>query len=223
MGTVGGGVNIVKNGLILYLDAANTKSYVSGSTTWNDISRGGNNGTLVNGPTFSGSNSGSIVFDGANDFLNLGVNTSLITPTVFSIGMWFNANNISLEQIFWGTAPPYTAGFVVGLYNSKFFFQGWNSNGIVGPGAILSSNTWYYMLYIYNSGASSFYLNGTLYSSVGGSTIFTTPTVSVQVGRYAGGGGNFGGRISSITYYNRALTQQEVLQNYNATKTRFNL
>ena len=54
---------IVTDGLVLCLDAANTKSYVSGSTTWNDISRSGFSGTLINGPTFNGNNGGSIVFD----------------------------------------------------------------------------------------------------------------------------------------------------------------
>jgi hypothetical protein len=58
---------IVTDGLVLYLDAANTKSYVSGSTVWNDLSRSGYNGTLTNGPTFNISNGGSISFDGVDD------------------------------------------------------------------------------------------------------------------------------------------------------------
>ena len=53
MSTLSGGPNVIVDGLVLWLDAANSKSYISGSTTWNDISRGSNNGTLVNGPTFS--------------------------------------------------------------------------------------------------------------------------------------------------------------------------
>jgi hypothetical protein len=65
---------IITEGLVLYLDAANTRSYVSGSTTWNDISRSGNNGTLINGPTFNSGNGGSIVFDGVNDYVALGNN-----------------------------------------------------------------------------------------------------------------------------------------------------
>ena len=57
------GPNLVTNGLVLALDAGNTKSYQSGSTTWFDKSRNGNNGTLTNGPTFSSANGGSIVFE----------------------------------------------------------------------------------------------------------------------------------------------------------------
>ena len=76
--------NTVTDGLVLYLDAANVKSYASGSTSWNDLV-GTNNGTLVNGPTFSRANGGSIVFDGTNDttnfgnILNIGLNSLTIS------------------------------------------------------------------------------------------------------------------------------------------------
>ena len=63
---------IVTDGLVLYLDAANNRSYPGSGTTWTDLSRGGNNGTLTNGPTFNGANGGSIVFDGTNDFIDCG-------------------------------------------------------------------------------------------------------------------------------------------------------
>ena len=60
---------IITDGLVLYLDAANPYSYVSGSTVWNDISRTMTSGSLINGPTFSSANNGSIVFDGVNDYV----------------------------------------------------------------------------------------------------------------------------------------------------------
>jgi hypothetical protein len=59
-----GGPDIITDGLVLYLDAANTKSYIGSGTTWKDLSRNSNDGTLTNGPTFDSGNSGSIVFDG---------------------------------------------------------------------------------------------------------------------------------------------------------------
>ena len=68
---------VVTEGLVLYLDAANTKSYVSGSTTWSDLSRSRNNGTLVNGPTFNSSNGGFIRCDGTNDYIEVLDNNSL--------------------------------------------------------------------------------------------------------------------------------------------------
>ena len=72
MSTLNGGPgNIVTNGLVLYLDAANYQSYISGSTTWYDLSGNNNSGSLVNGPTYSSTNAGSIVFDGTNDYVGL--------------------------------------------------------------------------------------------------------------------------------------------------------
>ena len=67
MATIGGS-NIVTNGLVLALDAANRRSYISGSFVWNDISGNRNSGSLINGPTFDSANGGSIVFDGTNDY-----------------------------------------------------------------------------------------------------------------------------------------------------------
>ena len=87
---------VVTDGLVLYLDAANPKSYVSGSTTWGDLSRGGNNGTLVNGPTFDGGNGGSIVFDGVNDYGTVPTNPLLIT-TEFTKSIWFNIISLPVD------------------------------------------------------------------------------------------------------------------------------
>ncbi len=69
MSTVEGGGNVTTNGLKIYLDAGNPKSYVSGSTTWYDLSGNNVNGTLTNGPTFSPEANGCIVFDGIDDIV----------------------------------------------------------------------------------------------------------------------------------------------------------
>ena len=66
------GNGMVTDGLIFYLDAANPRSFVSGSTSWYDMTRNSNNGTLTNGPTYDSSNGGAVVFDGSNDYINFG-------------------------------------------------------------------------------------------------------------------------------------------------------
>ena len=76
--SLGHGPSIVRNGLVLYLDAANVKSYPGSGTTWTDLSGLGNNGTLTNGPTYNGSNAGNIVLDGTNDSIST---TRAITST----------------------------------------------------------------------------------------------------------------------------------------------
>ncbi len=84
---------IVTDGLVLALDAGNTKSYTSGSTTWFDKSGNANNGTLTNGPTFSSANGGSIVFDGVDDRVEFGSFGSL--PTQGTIQFWMYSISIS--------------------------------------------------------------------------------------------------------------------------------
>jgi len=66
------GSRIVTDGLVLALDASDRNSFVSGSTIWNDLSGNGNNGTLVNGPTFDSGSGGSIVFNRSTQYGPIG-------------------------------------------------------------------------------------------------------------------------------------------------------
>ena len=91
--SVSGPGRVIDNGLVLYLDASNNKSIVSGSNTWFDVSRNGNNGTLTNGPAYSSANGGSIVFDGTNDFVT-GSNSSdfAFGTGNFTVSYWMYIN-----------------------------------------------------------------------------------------------------------------------------------
>jgi len=79
---------LVTNGLVLALDAANPKSYVGSGTAWSDLSGNGNNGTLINGPTYSSLNGGSIVFDGINDYVTCPATSSTQFNADFTIESW---------------------------------------------------------------------------------------------------------------------------------------
>jgi len=76
---------IVRNGLVLDLDAAKLDSYPKFGTTWRDITFNQNNGTLVNGPTFNSGNGGSIVFDGVDDYITI----PTITNNIYTIDFWY--------------------------------------------------------------------------------------------------------------------------------------
>ena len=91
------GPTVVTNGLVLALDAGDRNSYVSGSTTWFDLT-GVNNGTLTNGPTFNTGSGGSIVFDGVDDYVNLGANSSNYSRTSFTIDSWVKFTNSGGEN-----------------------------------------------------------------------------------------------------------------------------
>ena len=217
---------IVTDGLVLYLDAANSKSYVSGSTAWNDISRGGNNGTLVNGPTFDSGNGGSIVFDGVNNYVispssndwALGINGA-ISAWVYFTGsittnhrLWCVNNNLFSLDAYVSIQSPIG---VLGLHG-----------GNVRTTTLFPRDQWVHVMVTYNSGNISIYFNGAnqpLAGILSGYNI-TNPN-PLFVGQFSGGGSfTWRGRISNLNIYkNKPFSPLEVLQNYNTTKTRFGL
>lgn len=225
---------IVTDGLVLYLDAANTRSYVSGSTTWTDLSRSGINGTLVNGPTFSSTNGGSIVFDGSNDYVatNLGTLRSL-TGTRSTLNIWFRTINSSTRQVLladWDSSGALeTARLEVSGFNISSNRVGGTINGVSNSTPVQSTtsiqnNTWYWVTILYNGTNTQLYLNGQLEQSLVTTERGSDSTGNVVIGR----AGNFNafywnGNIAQIQIYNRALSATEIRQNYNATKTRFGL
>ena len=223
---------IVTDGLISYLDAGNTKSYVSGSNTWSDLSKNQNNSTLINGPLFDSSNLGSIVFDGINDYVNV---PRAIVTTAFTINMWIKPTGDSL------TGSTSYSGMVNRfngynnqrnrfLINAGFTF--FNFQAIVsGVTYDILSDTFSSVLnknsmatVTYNGSNVKFYLNV--------NSVMITPfsmSGSLDSGTLAatiGWGANstdyfFNGKIYTYQVYNKSLSDIEITQNYNALKGRF--
>jgi hypothetical protein len=229
---------IVTDGLVLYLDAANPYSYVSGSTSWNDLSRSQTNGTLVNGPTYSSANLGSIVFDGVDDYV--------VTPTVtlnsfgFTMNMWFKYQPLSAIRFlldFKGTTPNNIVGIYIDPSNQLILDD---RDGPVVPGgdisaikstSAISPNVWINLTATVDrslgaGNEDNFYINGIPFASsyVYADNLNTAYASNpCYIGNVSGSGYPYKGDIASVQIYNRALTQAEITQNYNATKTRFGL
>lgn len=237
MSTLSGGPNIVTNGLVLNLDAANTKSYPGSGTTWTDISRGGNNGTLVNGPAFNSANGGSIVFDGTNDYVTESNFTGSITNS-FTIGTWvyFNSPVTTGQKIFHAQSGsnPYSEvnldNYSGGSGNPKYHFYTHNwaatsTNDILTSTFDVTGSIWAYVVGTYDD-TSKFkylYVNGILNRSGSTTVKIDWPNSITWLGRRLNSSEPLNGRISVTQVYNRALSATEILQNYNATKTRFGL
>jgi hypothetical protein len=215
---------IVTDGLVLCLDAADRNSYVSGSTTWNSVV-GSNNITLVNGPTFNSANGGSIVFDGVNDYST----GSVVMTTSFSVNFWFKPLQVKdYSPIFgvgdWGNFIWHTTA-VGSIYCGTDISSRFNpSTPGCGNGSIVVGTIYNYT-YTYLSGTGSLYKNGTLVATATNHAIpvsggIALPyTVATQSGSY----GSVNVNSYNFQLYNRALTASEVLQNYNAQKSRFGL
>lgn len=211
------GPHIVTDGLVLSLDAGNNKSYQSGSTTWFDRSGNGNNGTLTNGPTFSSQNQGSIVFDGVNDYVLVGNQPSL-SLTTFTLAAWIRTTT-STNQIILGKS--HLTSYYMNTANGGFSL--WTAGSTLGSVNIgLNDGNWHYVVATMVGTLKSLYADGRFITSNNG-TIPTIDNAILYIGLSASVNIHFNGNIAQTQIYNRALTPQEILQNYNATKSRFNL
>ena len=252
MSTVSGGWDgpaIVKDGLVLYLDAGSPNSFypLTAGTTWKDISGNTNNGTLVNGPTYNSANGGNIVFDGVDDYVNCG--------TLGSYGSEMGTKGITLDFSFKST---YTAAFkqfgTINTGNNTLLVINFNrdendsysakktSFSLRGNGAIyligaISTDIYTGDFFIVsitrqpNTNQVSFYVNGVLQTTLYGSKTATPNTFSNFEYPFAIGAINNRGTVTAnlacnIPYfriYNRALSASEVNQNFQATRARFGI
>jgi hypothetical protein len=207
---------IVTDGLILCLNAADTNSYPGSGTTWYDVAKT-NNGTLTNGPTFNSGNGGSIVFDGSNDYVSCGniMPSSAYTKIVFfKISNLANSNNL-ISGGSSGTHYFYPAS---GNYLKTGHFQG----AELTSNTPISANTWYQGAVTFSTSSGfSMYQNGVNVGTDPSTSTFTGGNV-VYLGCYDTSY-VLSGNIALALIYNRALSASEILQNYNAQKSRFNL
>jgi hypothetical protein len=220
---------IVTSGLVLYLDAGNSKSFVSGSSTWFDLSGNRNTGSLGNGPVYNSANGGNILFDGTNDYVdffapNLGTTTT--------VEVWCKIASTASKMIFgWLRYTLFCSSGHIGFntYNSDVY--GISSTQVTALGLV---NNWAHYVFEMRSDVS--YTNNKIY--ING----MPQTLGQQLATENSANRNFNsgfGRIaiarnelasffmpmncSSFKVYNRALSAEEVRQNYNATKKRFGL
>jgi len=237
------GPNIVTSGLAFYLDAGNRKSYPGTGTTWRDLSGNNYNGTLNNfGTPFTNTNGGAIAFDGTNDYV--GVSNSFSHPSTnsFTISFWqksvikssTNFNSfISSRQL----TTPYTGILITQDFEanrSDYLRVQLNSTTTVNQynlGTLKMPNNIFCNITISvnrNSNLMSWYINSIFdsqYDISGLGSILSTH--ALEIGRdeayVPNSNAFFTGNIAQISIYNRSLSASEVLQNFNATKTRFGL
>jgi hypothetical protein len=220
------GPRIVTSGLVLYLDAGNSKSYPGTGTAWNDLSGNGNNGTLTNDPTYSSANKGSVVFDGSNDYIEfnktgvqLGItNSGTMTAEAYvKLSSLSNyAHIIDCANNSWHLAIERNADGA-----SAYFWNGTVYHSTSTPA--IQTNSWYHIIGVQESNTIKLYINSSL--ATNGSISGTPPSQeqNIRIGMWQGNTRYLNGNIAIVRLYNRHLSSIEVLQNYNATKGRFGL
>jgi len=228
--------SIVTDGLVMYLDAANPRSYPGTGTAWNDMA-GKNNGVLTNGPTFSPAYSGGLVFDGIDDYAemnNKNYNRSAITVESFFkfnnyyasgykvgiIGTWQTGagnNNEFLLVSGITSASPGLPNFGIQINTIKY---GSTGTTVMQPGI------WYHLAGTYDGSNVKVYVNGNVEGNQTPAigiidTIITQPLLLAAFGSSKNYNSDI--TISIARIYNRALSPSEVLQNFNATRSRYKI
>lgn len=223
-GIIDSGQKIVTNGLVLHLDAAQLRSYPGSGTTWTDLSGNGYNGSLVNGPTFNSANGGSIVFDGTNDFVDFTSDSNLLPTDGLTVEVWFKTG-IKDRFIVAKSSVAATNGYnLCGMSNDKI--QLIVNSVSVDSVTNITNNVWTNCTATWIPSTSmTLYLNGSQ-NAINTTSIpaaIINPNSVIEICRRDGIRDYWNGNVSIVRIYNRALSATEVLQNYNATKSRYGL
>lgn len=221
---------IVTDGLQLYLDAANSKSYPGTGTTWHDLSSLGGNAIAYNSPTYN--INGYFNSDGTNDYFRITRND--LNGGSFSYGeitceLWYMPSESG------DTSP--TSNNIITVERSFEISVGNNENGYhslryasnpwawYGPNNVLKTSKWNMIVFVHKTSGRWLYVNGiqVFYSSNSGNIAAgdsTYPYLTLM-GRYSGTTSTAEGNISSVKLYNRGLSINEIKQNFNATRSRY--
>jgi hypothetical protein len=222
---------IVTDGLVLWLDAGNKPSYPGSGTTWTDISGNRNNGTLVNGPTYSSTNGGFISFNGTTQYATFTRPSSIVTAGQITVSLWVKwvtiGTSISAIQALidnnHSSSP--LQGFIIQDRPDMSKFLTWsvnpNTNGCVST-FVVGNGTWRHVVGTNDGFTSRLYIDGALNASFAESMATVQPNISLAYWQFTPGR-YFNGNIAQATIYNRALSATEVLQNFNAQKALFGL
>ena len=215
---------IVTDGLVLALDAGNTKSYPGSGTTWTDLSGNSNTGTLTNGPTFSSDNGGYIDFDGSNDQINCGSSDDFAFGTGdFTIEFWCNPDALGTTAIISISSD---GGF--SSTNWQFRYNNaqkvrWlysNSSDIISNSTV-STGEWTHIVATRSGTALTLYINA-VSEATGTSSANLSDNGTLRIGTSRDENSYFNGKISNVKLYKgKGLTAAEVAQNYNALKGRY--
>ena len=229
---------IITDGLILNLDAANTKSYPGSGTTWTDLSNENNHSTISNFAVGS-LNGGTLTADGANSFGVINAAASLqpasITIEVMCKPIYNDQNyanvisyppNDDVHQSPWMIYAIYLQ-HVSGNITSRPLHSRFGGTMVVSSAGAFDFNAWNHLVVTFHNQAVKFYRDGNVHSthSISPSTINYSgyENQNVFIGQNPSGSEDFEGEYSNVKLYNRALTDAEVSQNFNAIRGRFGL
>lgn len=221
---------IVTDGLVLHLDAANKKSYPGSGTVWYDLSSYKNHGSFVGTLSYSNTLGGTISFGGSGH-VSVNHHSSLELTTDLTLEIVFNKTGFTGDWVRLigkgGTnmnAGDRTYGFWHNNSSQTLYQRMVTSfNYLNLYGSNISNNNWYHIMAVTSGSNNYIYFNGRLVSSAVKTATYASTTLPLTIGYQGSFHYRHIGNISIAKVYNRGLTATEVLQNYNATKSRYGL
>ena len=227
---------IVQQGLVLNLDAGNIYSYAGAGAVWYDVSGNSFNATLINSPTYTSDNGGVLNWASASSQYATVPMSSTLRVASITEEVWVYLSGTA-DQVFIGSQYGTSSNNSFGLWlQSGTFYFGVNTGGTFyyTSSSSASAGTWYHLIHTYNGTTQYLYINGVLVttnnSAASGNISYDTSNTLLAIGAdFNGTGYNVGpsiytnGKMPVVRIYNIALSAAQVLQNYNATKSRFGL
>jgi hypothetical protein len=216
--------SIVRNGLVLHLDAANLKSYPGTGTTWTDLSGSGNNGTLVNGTAYNSGNGGHLTFDGIDDHVSGSVPIFAVASgaTIEAMVRLNNVTNLSAIFSHGRSGSSFDLGMVV--ISSNLRFRNSNNDHALSSPTTLSTGVWYHLALSITSTSTTGYCNG-LSQGTTAQVITSNAITDYYISRRSSNSAteHVDGNIAILRVYNRALNATEIQQNFNALRGRYDI
>lgn len=210
---------IVRDGLVMYLDAANVKSYPGTGTTWTDLSGNGNNGTLTNGVGYSNTNNGSLVFDGIDDHVSV---SQIGNTGSFSYEVFLKPTQVNKDQMYIGYNS-ITSNYVRIVNSNAFLSVSAGGQRTLSHSETLINNNFYHIVSIYNGVQLKIYVNNNL--TMG--TVINQPLTgwgADRIGRWRDSDQrSFVGDIYCLRIYDRELSAAEIQKNFEAFRGRYGI
>ena len=230
---VGYNPSIVSDGLVFYIDPANPRCYSGSGLTANGLV-GGIGNTLNNGVGFGTSNAGYFIFDGTNDFIDSNIDFGFDSTISATMSLWLRTTNLSQRGGILGKAGSSNWEWTLsqGIDSSGIFFWYWKVDSNVNLGISVNnffeSNVWKKVDLVWSHTANllTLYSNGIgITSSAPFSSSFQNraSNISIGLGYNIFASNYWAGQMGSVYLYQRALSEQEILQNFNATRFRYGI
>ena len=211
--------NIVRNGLVAYFDAGNRKSYPTTGTAWNDLTKNKYSTTLTSGPTFTSSNGGAINLSGTSQYLAVNGGMPSGTSTGFTFECWVRVTDLASYRAITRTAGGLDIGVIQTTGAVTCDQTSVATICITASGAVVAGVWTHIAVTRTTANLYTIYINGI---SKATATNSFTVTAATTIGYSAFSTSHyFKGDMSIIKNYNINLSANEILQNYNATKSRY--